>query len=563
MHPFFIYLIQVNIALALFYLLYAIVLKRDTFLRLRRFFFLSAIVFSLLYPFWSIPALGDLRISSIALGETEAMVFIEGSSAAMVVEEDSAAKVAVPWTRIISLAYIIVTILFLLRFIGQLLSILRMNIRCERCIITGVPVYLLKDDITPFSFFNRIFIHAGKHSEAELSQILLHEQTHARQRHSIDIILIELMCLFSWWNPFVWLMKREMALNLEYLADNGVLKEGVDSREYQYHLLQLTYHETAVQIVNNFNVSQLKQRIMMMNKTKSPALKLAKYLLILPLTFLLIVANSCVNREKKSGGDTATESVVTTSDPADKPDLFSEETVEDNSEVFVVVEEQPSFPGGNAAMMRFLSDNIKYPTEAQEKGTEGRVIVNFVVEKDGRLSDFNVVRGIDPLLDNEAVRVLKSMPNWSPGKQRGEVVRVRFTLPVVFRLEGKDAKDSSSASASSAPVKASASDEVFVVVESQPEFPGGNVALMKWLSDNIKYPMVAQENGIQGRIIVNFIVEKDGSLSDVQVVRSIDPALDKEAVRVVETMPKWKPGVQRGERVRVRYTLPVVFKLQN
>lgn len=301
----------------------------------------------------------------------------------------------------------------------------------------------------------------------------------------------------------------------------------------------------------------------MMNKTKSPTLKLAKYLLILPLAFLLVFANSCVNRDKKSGEDATTESVVTTPGSTDTPDLLPEEVGEDNSEVFVVVEEQPSFPGGNEAMMQFLADNIKYPKEAQEKGTEGRVIVNFVVEKDGRLSDFNVVRGVDPLLDSEALRVLKSMPNWTPGKQREEIVRVRFTLPVVFRLKGKDTKDSSSASASSAPVKASVSDEVFVVVEKQPEFPGGQEAMMKYLSDNIKYPMVAQENGIQGRVIVNFVVEKDGGLSDVQVVRGQDAALDKEAVRVIEAMPKWKPGVQRGERVRVRYTLPVVFRLQN
>ena len=560
MAPFFIYLIQVNIALALFYLLYAIVLKRDTFLRLRRFFFLSAIVFSLLYPLWSIPVLGDFWISSIASGEAEAMVFIEEPGTAIVVEEDSAVKVAVLWERIISLVYIIVTVVFLLRFIGQFLSVLRMNRKCERCIIIGVPVYQLKDDITPFSFFNRIFIHAGKHSEAELSQILLHEQTHVRQQHSIDIMLLELLCLFSWWNPFVWLMKREMAMNLEYLADNGVLREGVDSREYQYHLLRLTYHETAVQIVNNFNVSQLKQRIMMMNKTKSPTLKLAKYLLILPLAFLLIVANSCVNREKKNDGEAVTENGTSAPGSTDTPDLLPEEKVEDNSEIFVVVEEQPLFPGGNAAMMQFLSDHIKYPTEAKEKGTEGKVIVNFVVEKDGRLSDFNVVRGIDPLLDNEAVRVLKLMPDWTPGKQRGETVRVRFTLPVVFRLQANDKKSSTAPPPPPIPGK---SDEVFVVVERQPEFPGGNAAMMKWLSDNIKYPVTAQQNGIQGRVIVNFIVEKDGSLSDFQVVHSVDPSLDKEAVRVIEAMPKWKPGVQRREAVRVRYTLPVVFRLQN
>ena len=105
-------------------------------------------------------------------------------------------------------------------------------------------------------------------------------------------------------------------------------------------------------------------------------------------------------------------------------------------------------------------------------------------------------------------------------------------------------------------------DEIFVVVEEQPEFPGGNTAMMKFLGDNIKYPVIAQENGIQGRVITNFVVEKDGSITDVQVVRGVDPSLDKEAIRVIQSMPKWKPGKQRGSSVRVRFTLPVVFRLQ-
>jgi len=105
-------------------------------------------------------------------------------------------------------------------------------------------------------------------------------------------------------------------------------------------------------------------------------------------------------------------------------------------------------------------------------------------------------------------------------------------------------------------------EEIFVVVENQPEFPGGQAAMMKFLSENIKYPVIAQENGIQGRVICNFVVERDGSITDVQVVRGVDPSLDKEAVRVIQSMPKWKPGMQRGKPVRVRFTLPVVFRLQ-
>jgi len=112
------------------------------------------------------------------------------------------------------------------------------------------------------------------------------------------------------------------------------------------------------------------------------------------------------------------------------------------------------------------------------------------------------------------------------------------------------------------PKQEEVTEEIFVVVENQPEFPGGNAAMMKFLSENIKYPVIAQENGIQGRVICNFVVEKDGSITDVQVVRGVDPSLDREAVRVIQQMPRWTPGKQRGQAVRVRFTLPVVFRLQ-
>ena len=114
-----------------------------------------------------------------------------------------------------------------------------------------------------------------------------------------------------------------------------------------------------------------------------------------------------------------------------------------------------------------------------------------------------------------------------------------------------------------APVEEEEEEVVFVVVESMPEFPGGQQALFKYLSENVKYPVIAQENGIQGRVICQFVVNKDGSIVDVEVVRSGgDPSLDKEAIRVIKSMPKWKPGKQRGKPVRVKYTVPVNFKLQ-
>ena len=235
---------------------------------------------------------------------------------------------------------------------------------------------------------------------------------------------------------------------------------------------------------------------------------------------------------------------------------------EEQGEIFQVVEEQPMFPGGMEEMMKFLQQNIKYPTEAQEQGKQGRVIVQFVVNKDGSISNDSVVRSVDPLLDAEALRVVRSMPNWIPGKQRGKEVRVRFTLPVSFRLSGGSTDKAQESAKVAQTENASSRDEIFQVVEEMPEYPGGMSELMKYLSTNMRYPKEAQSKGIQGRVIVQFVVEKDGSITDAKVMKPVDPQLDAEALRAVNAMPKWTPGKQRGKAVRVRYTLPVMFHLK-
>ena len=570
METLLIYFAKVNIALMLFYALYAIWLRKDTFIKMRRYFFLSAIVFSLIYPMLTIKGLENINFfPHTPPVETQATVMVQNSSMVIVANDANHEP-----NKRINREKMAIWILFggigafTLRFLWQLFCILRIRVKSRLVMISGVSIYDFRKEITPFSFFGWIFIHPTSHSHEELSQILLHEQIHVRQWHSIDVILAELLCILFWWNPAVWLIKRDININLEYLADNGVLREGVNCKEYQYHLLRLTYHETAVQIVNNFNVSQLKQRIMMMNKTKSPARKLAKYMLIIPMSLALVVANSCTGKDKKSEEtpveNTPEIAVIPDSIPVDY--RYDEKADE---EVFVVVENQPEFPGGTKAMMKFLNDAIQYPVEAQNKKIQGRVTCNFVVEKDGSITDVQIARGVNPLLDEEAVRVIELMPNWKPGMQKGEPVRVRYTVPVVFKLNEKDAKKSQVPPPPPPPTKyikdsdeSKSTDEVFVVVEKQPEFPGGVSKLMTYLSDNISYPKEAIEKNIQGRVTCDFIVEKDGSISNVKVVRGIDTYLDKEAVRVIESMPNWNPGKQRGQAVRVRYTLPVVFKLQ-
>ena len=655
MEALIVYIAKANIALAVIYLLYVLLLRKDTFIRLRRYYFLSAIIFSLAYPLFTVTALGHLIDFRPTLAPTETLVMLgELSMGEFIIDDATTASTPIDWLVVMRNVLLGGILLLSLRFMWQLHSIIRIKWKSERRSLFGQSIYHLADEITPFSFFKWIFIHTEKHSGEELKQILLHEQTHARQWHSLDVMLMQMVQILFWYNPTVWLMRRDMAINLEYLADNAVLQEGIDTQQYQYHLLQLTYHESAVQIVNNFNVPQLKQRIIMMNTNKSPMRKLAKYLSVLPLALLLITANSLYAQQNEPQ-----EEIIPSQELQKKEATSPQEPQKKESkskEIFVVVEKQPEFQGGTAGLMKFLSENINYPKEAKEKGIQGRVILNFVVEKDGSVSDVKIVRGQDPLLDAEATRVIPLMPNWTPGLQKGERVRVRYTLPVVFSLpEGLSAtkvvgvkhpsKDSGSEvwvigsgetkdvtpqtlaekfgknkpiyvldgkkvedienmdpttiesisvlknesavakygeegkngvieiTSKSANAKKAAKDyakeklgmgpdEVFVVVEEQPQYPGGAQALMKFIGENVEYPVEAQKNGIQGRVILNFIVNKDGSLSDITIVRGQDPSLDAEAIRVVSAMPKWKPGMQRGEAANVRFTLPIVFRLQ-
>ena len=653
METLFIYIVKVNIALTVFYLLYMLLFRKDTFIRLRRYYFLSAIIFSLAYPLFTVSALGNMvdwkKEEPVA---TETSVYIgEISSGEWIVEEVEEVATPINWA-VIAKNILLVGILFLsFRLLCQLFSILRIKSRSQKRSLFGYLFYHLKEDIAPFSFFNWIFVNSKSHNEKELKQILLHEYTHANQWHSLDILLVELLRVAFWWNPIVWLMKRDITINLEYLADEAVLQEGVESTEYQYHLLQLTNHETAVQIVNNFNVSQLKQRIIMMNTNKTPMRKLAKYLSVLPLALLLIVANS-VHIQANEVQETSQEIA-----PPPPPPPPPERKESKSDEIFVIVEEQPSFKEGVKAMMDFIESEMKYPVIAKENGIEGRVIVNFIIEKDGTITNPQIVRGADPSLDKEAIRIIKAMPKWNPGLQRNERVRVRYTLPISFKLDGntnsseittagvkilkdenevdnevivrgygsKEEKSIQSLAekfGNGSPLiivddvkmekgfelnsimpsniesitvlkeksaleqygeegkngviivtlkdktkiatseKKKEGEDIFVVVEDQPQFPGGTEALMQYLGDNVNYPKEAHEKKIQGRVIVNFVINKDGSISDVNIVRGVDPLLDAEAIRVISAMPNWKPGKQRGETVRVRYTLPISFKLK-
>ena len=227
----------------------------------------------------------------------------------------------------------------------------------------------------------------------------------------------------------------------------------------------------------------------------------------------------------------------------------------DSDEVFRAVEQMPVFPGGDAALMKYIDSHLQYPPTAMENGIQGRVIVQFVVTKTGKIGDVKVVRGVDSALDAEAVRVVKTFPDFIPGRSNGKPVNTWYTLPITFRLAHNQV------STITPSTQDNDSDEVFRAVEQMPVFPGGDAALMKYIDSHLQYPPTAMENGIQGRVIVQFVVTKTGKIGDVKVVRGVDSALDAEAVRLTKSFPDFIPGKKNGRPVNVWYTLPITFKL--
>ena len=423
------YLLQVNVGLILFYALYKLVCTRDTFFRSRRFILIVSLVLPFILPFIDVREWLESRDRMIMLAHFDYSAvlpeIVVGSEA---VETGNRVFVLSEWIGYLYLAGVVV---LLVRLAVQAFSLYRLIVRMPEKEINGVRIKCLNDPSGPFSFFGWIFMNPAAVKEDEISEILTHEMAHVKQHHSVDVLLAEMVSICCWMNPFAWLLKREVRLNLEFLADRKVMEAGFATKSYQYHLLGLAYNHK-YGLSNNFNFSHLKQRIIMMNKKKSNATGHIKYALFVLPAFALLVAGNISCSQDASQTEDAKEEVVAPVSPEAK-EAPADSTAKE--EVFMVAEQMPEFPGGMKELLKFLQDNLKYPENAMKNNVQGRVIVQFVVEKDGTLTEFKVARSVDPDLDAEALRVLQTMPKWKPGMQRGKIVRVKFTVPVSFKLQ--------------------------------------------------------------------------------------------------------------------------------
>ena len=460
MGVFFIYILKSSVCLVLFYLFFRLLLSKETFHRFNRMALLGVLFFSLLIPCIEVTTRHQVEVQQAVLSIEQLLLMaeLEATPANVgAVQETS----AISWVQVVLLVYLAGILFLACRNIYSLICLFRLiHSGKHEKLEKGVTLVVHNQEIAPFSWMKYIVI-SRKDLEENGREILIHEMAHIHHRHSVDLLVADICIFFQWFNPGAWLLKQELQNVHEYEADETVINEGVNAKEYQLLLIKKAVGTRLYSMANSFNHSKLKKRITMMLKEKSSPWARLKYLYVLPVAAIAVTAfarpevsdkvekisSVKVNDLAAIVETKVAESAGDTTKPADVKYVPAEVRKRlKGTLVFEVAEEMPEFPGGGmSALMSYLKDNMRYPASAKEKGTQGRVTVQFVVDKDGSIKEPKLLRSVDKDMDAEALRLISNMPKWKPGRQKGQPVAVKYTVPVMFSLDDDKLEKTSSA----------------------------------------------------------------------------------------------------------------------
>ena len=436
MGAFFVYIVKSAVWLAGFFF-FRLLLSRETFHRFNRIALLGILILSCAIPFVEVTMKEPMEVSQQLLTWEELLLMANLNRTATI---ETAPESAIMWREALLMVYLLGIVFFFLRNVWSLTRMLRLIkgstlVRQEN----GITLITHQKEIAPFSWMKFVVI-SEKDLKENGEEILTHEYAHIRKRHSIDLLIADICIFFQWFNPASWLLKQELQNIHEFEADESVIAQGIDAKKYQLLLIKKAVGTRLYSMANSFNHSSLKKRITMMLKEKSSPWARLKYLYVLPLAAIAITAFarpevSAVADELSSAKVNDLVASMKTNQP-ETASVAVKDTLTPDEFVFEVVEQMPEFPnGGVTGLTEYIKKNLRYPAEAKKAGTQGRVVVQFLINKNGAISDVSVLRSVDRLLDAEAVRLVRSMPKWKPGMQKGKAVTVKYTLPVPFRLK--------------------------------------------------------------------------------------------------------------------------------
>ena len=406
-------------ALALLYTCIIPLLEKETFHRLNRILILGCLIMSFAIPLVHFTGGKNPTVDMVRQAVQLPEVLING---------DAKEQSVWSWADIMICIYIIGVVAIFLTTVVQTVRLTRQLRQCEHITDNRGNTIVLTDCATsPFCLFHYIVMSRDDYANNR-SFILTHEQEHIRLRHYIDLIILQFATIIQWFNPFVWLIGKNLKAIHEFEVDEAVLNKGINATQYQQFLVIKAVGNRLQPFANNLNKESLKRRIIMMNQKKSNRWMMLKALFVIPVATLAVSVFA-----SNTGVSTVTREAVRTANALPTANMQTQQSA---TKAYEVVEVMPKFKGGESAMMEFLMMNMKYPQAAVKAKQQGRAIVGFVVRKDGTVSDVHITKSAGyAVLDKEAMRVVKSMPAWEPGKQKGKPVDVKYNVPITFRLK--------------------------------------------------------------------------------------------------------------------------------
>ncbi len=435
MNPYMLYFVKSFLGMGIFYITWLLFFRKQTDFRFNRYYLVFTTLLSVTIPLIHLPELfpagfqnpiaqlSAIQMSEVLIGNTGGRV---ANGAGLSLE------------TVLTDIYLLGILIMTIRFVWSLLQLNRLVRQSETLVQPGIKFVFTTEKLPVFSFFRYVFISRTLFENPRAAVIVQHEKVHVKEKHSLDLILFEILSVFQWFNPVVYLIKKAVKENHEFIADSNMSVSESSGNSY----LNLLFSEAGgfefSPITHNFSYSLLKKRMIMMKNQKSPKSMPVKLLLsVLALTLTLFACNNQTQPAPKKLPKVINVTKNEEVSPQAEQNLSQKKVISsriDTGKVFVVLKKMPEYPGGTKALLHYLATNIKYPAEAKKAKIQGRVFLNFIVEKDGSISHVKVLRGIGHGCDAEAVKVIENMPRWIPGHHGGKPVRFSYNIPIKFSL---------------------------------------------------------------------------------------------------------------------------------
>jgi TonB family protein len=516
MNSFFEYTLHASVSLFVFYLFYWLVLRKGTHFQTNRAVLLLSVIVSMLLPL--VPE-GTIK-TPVAIKDIPSFSLVFSIPSAIAAPDSQLATDGpVNFRRIITMVYLAGLILVLARLIYQAIFLHAVSRLSKKVMHDGYTIVYMNNDIIPFSYFNRIYIPSSRVDESSFDCIVAHEKSHLNQGHYVDLFIIEVLTVLQWFNPVVWLYEKSIKEIHEYLADEAVLSGGHNLGKYQALLVNQALGGPVFILTNQFNQSLIKKRIMMMKKMKSSQLARLKALMIVPMIagLLLVFTTRQTKSNSGTGGQNTTISGIVT-DGSTGNAVQGGIVIIKGTTTGTITDKEGNYTimvGDHSPVLVFT--HVGYKT--QEIAIETNSKINVQLEKNDLVVDF------------------------SPGNRLNA------------DADRSQTKDQNADAGSKGERK-------YVITEELPGYPGGTDALQQFLKANLRYPSEAQKKGIEGKVMVNFVITAEGLISNAKIMRGVTPDIDAEALRLVNLMRGWKPASQNGETLSMAVTMPIEFKLK-